>query len=94
MQGAFVSWLISLVTGAVGGNIAGAIFKKLSLGTLGNTVVGIVGGGLGGQLLGAVLGSAAPSGVGGNIAASGVGGLVLMVLVGLIKNAMAGPSKA
>lgn len=44
MEGSLVSWLISLATGAVGGNIGGALFKNLSLGTLGNTIAGVVGG--------------------------------------------------
>ncbi len=35
MEGQLVSWLISVITGGAGGNLAGALFKKLSLGTLG-----------------------------------------------------------
>ena len=90
-----VSLLIELVSGAVGGNIAGSLMKKYDLGTLWNSVVGILGGGLGGWLLGLV-GISAPSGgsldVGsiiGNIAGGGVGGGVLMVIIGAIKKAMA-----
>ena len=44
--------IISLLSGALGGNVAGALLKKFSLGTLWNSVVGILGGGLGAQLLG------------------------------------------
>jgi hypothetical protein len=33
----------------VGGNIAGAVLKKL--GPIGNSIVGLIGGGVGGQLL-------------------------------------------
>ncbi len=33
--------IINLVSGAVGGNIAGALLKNFSLGTLWNSVVGI-----------------------------------------------------
>ena len=40
--------LIQLVSGALGGNAAGAVAKESSLGTLGNTIVGALGGGLGG----------------------------------------------
>ena len=82
------SLLVSLITGAVGGNAAGALLKKFSLGTLGNTIAGLVGGGLGGQILGSLIGGGG-GGIGMNIAESGVGGAVLMVIVGLIKNAMA-----
>jgi uncharacterized membrane protein YeaQ/YmgE (transglycosylase-associated protein family) len=46
-----VSLIIEAVSGAVGGNLAGAAMKENSLGTLGNSIAGIVGGGLGGVLL-------------------------------------------
>jgi uncharacterized membrane protein YeaQ/YmgE (transglycosylase-associated protein family) len=85
-----MEWVISLITGAVGGNIAGAVFKNLSLGPLGNTIAGVVGGGAGAEILSMVLGSGAGGGtVVGNVASSGVGSVVVMLIVGLIKNAMA-----
>lgn len=87
--------LISLIGGAVGGNVAGSLLKNYNLGTLWNSVVGILGGGLGAQLLGAlgVLGGGSGSAMDigsiiANIASSGVGGGVLMVIVGLVKNMM------
>ena len=46
-----VALLVQLVSGAVGGNVAGSLLKKLSLGTVGNSIVGILGGGLGAVLL-------------------------------------------
>ncbi|WBX76579.1 hypothetical protein PG911_18505 [Tenacibaculum ovolyticum] len=76
--------IISLLSGAIGGNIAGALLKKFSMGTLWNSVIGILGGGLGAQLLG-MLGIDI-SGIIGNIAGSGVGGGALMVIIGLIKS--------
>jgi hypothetical protein len=36
--------IIQLISGAVGGNIAGAILKNLNLGPIGNSIAGIVGG--------------------------------------------------
>lgn len=78
--------IISLLSGALGGNVAGALLKKFSLGTLWNSVVGILGGGLGAQLLGML--DLDISGIVGNIAGSGVGGAVLMVIIGLVKSAM------
>ena len=48
--------IIQLILGAVGGNIGGVLFKNISLGTLGNSIAGIVGGGLGAQVLSAALG--------------------------------------
>ncbi|HET6389307.1 hypothetical protein [Hyphomicrobium sp.] len=43
--------ILQLISGAFGGNVAGALFRKLSLGTFGNAIAGVVGGGIGGQLL-------------------------------------------
>ncbi|HOW45696.1 MAG TPA: hypothetical protein PK919_11085 [Candidatus Aminicenantes bacterium] len=85
--------IIQLVSGALGGNGAGALMKKLSLGTIGNSIVGILGGGLGGQILG-LLGMAPAAGSGdlGGIISSvlggGVGGGVLMAIIGAIKKAL------
>ena len=88
--------IIQLVSGAVGGNIAGGLLKDVSLGTLGNTLVGILGGGLGGQLLSMLgVGGAETAGsvdiasIVSQVAGGGVGGGVLLVIVGLIKNALA-----
>ena len=86
--------IIQLISGAAGGNIAGSLMKNFSLGTLGNSLVGILGGGIGGQLLG-MLGIASGSGeldiagIIGSIASGGVGGGVLLAIVGMIKKAMA-----
>ncbi len=90
------SLLIQLVSGAVGGNVAGAVLKKFSLGTVGNSIVGILGGGLGGQILGMLgMGGAAAAGGGmdmgsivGSVAGGGVGGAVLMAIIGVIRQAM------
>ena len=35
--------IISLIAGALGGNLAGGVMKNLSLGTLGNSLVGYSG---------------------------------------------------
>jgi uncharacterized membrane protein YeaQ/YmgE (transglycosylase-associated protein family) len=88
------SLIIQLVSGAVGGNIGGAIFKNLSLGTTGNSIVGIIGGPLGAMLLSQLgLGGGAEAGGLGailsNVAGSGVGGVILMLIIGFIKKAMA-----
>jgi hypothetical protein len=91
-----ISLIIEAVSGAVGGNIAGAAMKENSLGAAGNSIAGIVGGGLGGTLLQSVLGGAAADGGSldmttmlSNIAAGSVGGAILMAIIGIIKNAMA-----
>jgi len=86
-------WIIQLASGAVGGNVAGGLMKQFSLGTLGNSIAGILGGGIGGQLLG-LLGIATGSGgmdigsIVGSIAGGGVGGGALMAIIGVIRNAM------
>jgi uncharacterized membrane protein YeaQ/YmgE (transglycosylase-associated protein family) len=53
-MGGVIGWIISLISGIIGGNIAGSAMKEQSLGTLGNSIAGLVGGGLGGQLLSAL----------------------------------------
>lgn len=90
------SLLIQLVSGAVGGNVAGAVLKKFSLGTVGNSIVGILGGGLGGQILGMLGMGGAGAGAGAmdmgsivsSVAGGGVGGAVLMAIIGVIRQAM------
>lgn len=52
-----------LVSGVVGGNLAGALLKKFNLGPIGNSIAGLVGGGLGGQLLGMLTSGGAASAV-------------------------------
>ena len=87
--------LISLVSGAVGGNAAGGLLKKYNLGPIWNSLLGILGGGLGSQLLSmlGVMGSGGQGGLDlasiiGNVASGGIGGGILLAVVGLIKNAM------
>jgi uncharacterized membrane protein YeaQ/YmgE (transglycosylase-associated protein family) len=80
--------IIQLISGAVGGNVGGALLKNLNMGVIGNTIAGLLGGAGGGAVLGPML-SGAMGSMGGNAASSGIGGIVLMVVGGLIKNMMA-----
>lgn len=98
-----VGVIISLISGAIGGNIAGALMKEKSLGTLWNSAAGIVGGGIGGWILSALglFGGAAAEagteaaggfslgGLIGNIVGSGIGGAILLAIVGWIRDSMA-----
>lgn len=90
-----IGTIISLVSGAVGGNVAGALMKNSSLGTLWNSVAGILGGGaVGGPLLGALglgMGSGGmdPMSILGTVAGGGVGGGVVMAIIGVVKKMMA-----
>lgn len=85
--------LINLAGGAVGGNVAGAAMKDKSLGTIGNSIAGIVGGGIGGQLLNALgvavtTGGADLSSMAGSAGGGGVGGAVLIIIVAIVKKAL------
>jgi uncharacterized membrane protein YeaQ/YmgE (transglycosylase-associated protein family) len=89
-----VNLIISLVSGAIGGNVAGAAMKDKSLGTLGNSLSGILGGGIGGailQFLGLVTkdGGVTLTSILENIASGGVGGGILMAIIAAIKGAAA-----
>jgi len=88
--------IVSLLSGAAGGNIVGTLLKERNLGIIANTLSGIVGGGIGGSIL-QFLGFISSSGIitpeGGidvgalvaNIASSGVGGAVLSYIVTYLK---------
>lgn len=98
------SWLplvIQAISGFAGGNTTGAAMKKKSLGKVGNSITGMVGGVLGGLLLNylgdsnidvsSLIGNLTNSGADAsstieNVAGGGIGGSILMIIVSLIKN--------
>lgn len=90
-----MSLIINLISGAAGGNAAGAAMPDKSLGTLGNSLAGLVGGGVGGAILQTLIPALAQGGGGdlgsiiGNITGGGVGGGLLMLVISFIKNAFA-----
>src|SRR5262245_34127863 len=98
MSAAIVNLIIQLLSGAVGGNIAGGLLKQWSLGPAGNSIAGIIGGGLGGQLLGLLLGGGAGAAAGSvdlgsivtQIIGGGIGGGVLMAIIGIVRQALGG----
>lgn len=81
--------VIGLLSGAIGGNVAGGLLKNLNQGTLVNSIAGIVGGGLGGSLLGVGGEGLDLAGIIGQVAGGGVGGGIVLAIVGVIRNAMA-----
>ncbi|MBX2855058.1 MAG: hypothetical protein KTR21_08720 [Rhodobacteraceae bacterium] len=92
-----VALLIQLASGAIGGNVAGAALQKQSLGTVWNSVIGILGGGLGGQILSMLgLGGLAAAGGGAldigsiisSVVSGGVGGGALLAIIGVAQSAM------
>ena len=87
--------LINLVAGAIGGVGVGKSSSTFDLGTAGNIVSGLVGGGLLGQvatlLLPSVLaeaqsGNFSVSGVVSQAVAGGAGGAILTAIIGAMKN--------
>ena len=91
--------IIQLISGAIGGNVAGKALSQYDLGTLGNSIAGIVGGGIGGQLIALLIPAVANAmqgggldagAIAGQVAGGGVGGAILLVVVGMIKQAMTG----
>lgn len=88
--------IIQLIAGAIGGNAAGAGAKNLSLGPIVNTIVGLIGGLGGGQLL-TMLGAGDAAAAASNmdlttiiqsILGGGVGGGALVAIVGALKKAL------
>lgn len=51
MDSQVISWIVSLVAGSVGGNVAGTLLKDRNLGPVINSVLGLIGGGIGGFVL-------------------------------------------
>jgi hypothetical protein len=87
--------LINLVAGALGGLGAGKASPNFDLGTIGNLVTGLVGGGVVGQVVALLLPSIIAAAQSGNLSASGIisqviaggaGGAILTAIVGAIKN--------
>ena len=80
-----MEWIVSLLLGAGGGNLAGYLLKGKSLGTLWNSVVGILGGGIGAFVLG-LLGVGADSAEWlWTVVSSTIGGGALLWIVSLFK---------
>ncbi|MEM6306764.1 MAG: hypothetical protein AAF701_02100 [Pseudomonadota bacterium] len=84
--------LVGLISGAVGGNVAGGLLKKIDQGVVINSIAGIVGGGLGGTILGQLgLGGAAGMDIAGiisQVAGGGVGGGVVLAAVSVIRGVL------
>ena len=87
--------LINLIAGALGGVGAGKASPNFDLGTMGNIVSGLIGGGVIGQIVTLLLPSVLAEAQSGNLSvggivsqviAGGAGGAILTALIGAIKN--------
>jgi uncharacterized membrane protein YeaQ/YmgE (transglycosylase-associated protein family) len=87
--------LINLITGALGGAAVGKSSPKFDLGTIGNIISGLVGGGVLGQIVTLLLPSVVSAAQSGNLSiggiisqviAGGAGGAILTAIIGAIKN--------
>jgi len=83
----YLPLLIQLVSGVVGGNALGRSVKSLNLGTVGNSIAGLIGGGLVGQLLASLAG-------GGMSPAGAAGGMDVGAILGSIAGGAAGGGAA
>jgi uncharacterized membrane protein YeaQ/YmgE (transglycosylase-associated protein family) len=86
--------IIALISGVIGGNVAGKAVPKIDQGMLVNSISGIVGGGLGGSILSMLgAGGMAEGGMDigsiiGQVASGGVGGGVVMAVLGVLRGMM------
>jgi len=94
-----VSLIIQLVSGAVGGNVAGRANSKFNMGGAGNSIVGAIGGLVLGQIIQRLTGGAITAdqaaaatqgldiaGIITSLIGGGAGGAVLSAIVGMLKN--------
>ncbi|MEZ5752737.1 MAG: hypothetical protein R3D60_12485 [Paracoccaceae bacterium] len=93
-----MEWIVGLLAGAVGGNAAGAAVSRINQGPIINSIAGIVGGGLGAQVL-SMLGAggmAADAAAGGvdigalvaQVVSGGAGGGVVLAIVSVVRGMM------
>lgn len=92
----FVTLLLPFFSGAAGGNLIGGIAKNLNLGSLGNSLAGLVGGGLGSLVIGNLLGipmtatgaEADGSALLGQILGAGAGGGIMTAIVAMLQKSL------
>jgi hypothetical protein len=75
--------------------VVGAMLRQYNLGPPGNSILGILGGGLGGEVLILSGGNVDASGVDSFLAqviGGGIGGGLLMAIVGILRQTVGGPT--
>jgi len=91
----YLPLVIQLVSGLVGGNVLGTRLKNLNLGPVGNSIAGLLGGGIGGQLLASLAGGSGGMDVGTileSIAGGAIGGGALTAATAGLKQFFAKPT--
>ena len=85
-----INIIIAAIAGLLAGHGTGAANQTTSLGPIGNTITGALGG-VGGGLLGALIPALQQIGNGtvngGNLGAGAIGGIILTAIVGALTNA-------
>lgn len=97
----FLPLIIQLLSCAAGGNLAGSLLKRFSLGILGNSLAGIAGGGIGDSILGIigieagvdVVSATDIANIFSSIASGGIGGGAIIAVIAMIKKAIGGNSQ-
>jgi hypothetical protein len=88
-----ITLLMPFFSGAAGGNLIGGILKNFNLGSLGNSLAGMIGGGVGSLVLGNMLGLPMPTGgvdpdssaILGQILGGGAGGGILTIIISMLQ---------
>lgn len=80
--------LIQLVSGSIGSAVTGRFFKKINFSVLNNFLLGIIGGGLGGQILGAEVNVINVSSTLTLIISGIIGGVIFILLAEIIKKTL------
>jgi hypothetical protein len=96
MSGLLVNLVFQITGGALGGNIAAGATKSGTLGKVDQIIAGAIGGGVGGQILGALVpifsNTASMPDLGviiGQVVGGIVSGAILIAIVGALKSRMA-----
>jgi len=77
MDGSFAGFVMSLLAGGVGGNVAGLLLRKRSMGAQMNTIFGAVGGVAASQIL--------AGGAGADLGGGAIGGVVVTLVASVFK---------
>ena len=78
--------IVQLIGGALGGYAAGNVSKEMNLGTIGNAIVGALGGGVGGQIFLTLLGLSGTVQIVSALVTGGLSGGLATLLIAFLKS--------